>query len=163
MGETTWAGRAQQLFRGSALLFVPISVLRALSIVEFPGGRGLLFVTDIDTLIIDAGLAAALYLLFLARRNPDLPVIVFVVVFAGLTTIALAYVVTNFGTLFRLRLLAVTPLWMLPVLVGDSSRIQAVRSRWWRRTSHGEIALSPSSSPTTATHESPISSMRSQS
>jgi hypothetical protein len=87
-------------------------------------------VTDIDTLIVDAGLAAALYLLFLARRNPALPVMVFVVVLAALTTVALAYVVTNFGTLFRLRLLAVTPLWMLPALVAESSSVRAVRSSW---------------------------------
>jgi hypothetical protein len=33
----------------------------------------------------------------------------------------LAFVVTNFGTMFRLRLLATAPLWVLPVLARQSS------------------------------------------
>lgn len=48
--------RRNQVFRGLAALIVPITVLQALSIVECSGGQGLLFITDIDTLIADFAL-----------------------------------------------------------------------------------------------------------
>ena len=50
------------------------------------------------------------------RRQPLSPGVVFTAVFVVLSTAMLGYVVTNYGALFRLRLLAVTPLWMLPVM-----------------------------------------------
>ena len=31
----------------------------------------------------------------------------------------MAYIVTNFGTLFRLRLMVVMPLWMLPLALAN--------------------------------------------
>jgi hypothetical protein len=34
-----------------------------------------------------------------------------------MTSLLMAYVVTNYGTLFRLRLLSVVPLWVLPLAV----------------------------------------------
>ena len=49
------------------------------------------------------------------RRTLD-PALLFAVVLAAMTCLALAYVVTNFGTLFRLRLLVAAPLWVIPVL-----------------------------------------------
>jgi hypothetical protein len=117
-GETKTVGaaaRAKRTLRGCAVLFVPISVLRTLSIVTFTGGKGLLVITDIDTLIMDVGIVASLLFLFrggLSGRS--MPVAAFALVLVVLTTFSMAYVVTNFGTLFRLRLLAVTPLWVLP-------------------------------------------------
>jgi hypothetical protein len=110
--------RLRRVARGCAAVFVPISVLRALSIVTFNGGRGLLFITDIDTLVVDLTLAAAVY--FLVASAPPrraLPIVACLVVILVLTTGVLAYVVTNFGTLFRLRLLALVPLWLLPPFV----------------------------------------------
>jgi hypothetical protein len=105
-----------------AALFIPISLLRALSIVDFPGGRGLLVMTDFDTLYVDATIAVSLLLLYRNRGTArrQLPLVVFLVLLAGLTTITLAYVVTNFGTLFRLRLLAVVPLWALVLAIRGS-------------------------------------------
>ena len=43
---------------------------------------------------------------------------VFVLAFASMTALAMAYTVTNFGTLFRLRLLVAVPLWLLPAFAG---------------------------------------------
>jgi hypothetical protein len=46
-------------------------------------------------------------------------VAVFVFVFAAVTLVTMAYVVTNFGTLFRLRLLVAAPLWLLPAFLSS--------------------------------------------
>jgi hypothetical protein len=111
-------GRVERLGRGYAALFIPISALRAASIVKFKGGAGLLEITDIDTIVADLTVLAALCLFVISVRGRGLsPGPMFVLVLAILLTGALAYVVTNYGTLFRLRLLGVTPLWMLPVMI----------------------------------------------
>ena len=100
------------------MLFLPITLLRALSIVSFTGGRGLLLITDIDTLVIDLGIVASILLLLrTGLSRSSMPVAIFALALAVLTTLSMVYVVTNFGTLFRLRLLAVTPMWVLPAFV----------------------------------------------
>jgi hypothetical protein len=110
--------RALRTARGGAVLFLPITLLRGLSIVSFTGGRGLLLITDLDTLVMDAGIIAGLLLLFRTRRQAcSTPIMIFALVLAVLTTVSLAYVVTNYGTLFRLRLLAAAPIWVLPAFI----------------------------------------------
>jgi hypothetical protein len=112
----TRTGRFAYLAKGSMALFVPVSMLRAAGIVNFSGGAGLLLVTDADTILGDLALLASVYLLASSIRSDGiLPVHVFVFALAVLTTMSVAYVVINYGTLFRLRLLAAVPFWMLAV------------------------------------------------
>jgi len=114
-------GRLERLWRDYAAQFVPISMLRATSMVTFKGGAGLLRITDIDTIVIDMTVLAAVCLFVMSARAQGMsPGPVFVLVMAALLTASLAYVVTNYGTLFRLRLFGVTPLWMLPVMIPDA-------------------------------------------
>jgi hypothetical protein len=117
------AMRIRNLSIGVAAIFVPISLLKGLSVITFSGGRGILLITDMDTLILDLALIFGLYLLVTrwAAVPPFTADTVFVLTLAVLTTVAMAYVVTNFGTLFRLRLLAITPLWLLPALALSQS------------------------------------------
>lgn len=113
--------RTLRLLRGVAALLIPISLLRSASIVTFSGGRGLLFITDIDTTLIDVALTACVIALVRARpARAMIPLLAFVTSLSLFATVVLAYVVTNFGTLFRLRLLAVMPLLVLPALVRRS-------------------------------------------
>jgi hypothetical protein len=113
--QSATSSRAKRLARGCAAMFVPISALQALSIVTFNGGHGLLFITDLDTIVLDLTVISALYILIVSAPPPwTLPAIVCLLVILALTTGVLAYVVTNFGTMFRLRLLALVPLWLLP-------------------------------------------------
>ena len=100
---------------GISMLFVPISLLQSLSVVQFSGGRGLLFLTDLDTLFLDVTIAAGLVLVYRrwTRARRQLPFLCFLLVLGTVTGGLLAYVVTNFGALFRLRLLMAVPLWML--------------------------------------------------
>ena len=107
---------------GLAIIFVPISVLKALSVVEFTGGRGFLPVADLDTLFQDAALVCLFALLWTRRREigTRMPFVVFCVVLAGTTAALLGYVVTNYGTLFRMRPMMAIPICV--VMVGLSSR-----------------------------------------
>jgi hypothetical protein len=104
-----------RLLFGLGALLVPISLLQRFSGLEISGGRGLLFLTDADTLFVDATLVATFALVWMrwqtARRH--LPYQAFVLVLGCTTALLLAYVVTNFGTLFRLRMLMVVPFWLL--------------------------------------------------
>ena len=110
------ATRLSRVLVGLAAMFVPITVLKELSLVSFSGGRGLLVVTDLDTVAINIVTCACIVVFIRARRPKSLPAAACCIAVALLTTIAMAYVVTNFGTLFRLRALAVAPLWLLPAL-----------------------------------------------
>ena len=103
---------------GLAALFVPITVLMKMSLVSFSGGRGFLMVTDLDTLFVVLGLAASLWVVFASagRWRRELPFLVFVLSLCTITALLMGYVVTNYGTLFRLRLMVATPLWLLPLL-----------------------------------------------
>jgi hypothetical protein len=119
--------RAARLMRelgiGLAALLVPISVLKLLGIVEFSGGRGFLFVTDLDTFFVDVALLAVLWMLVTSRRpgRRDAPVMLFALSLGVVSGLLMAYVVTNYGTLFRLRLLATIPLWLVPLALNRVS------------------------------------------
>jgi len=112
------AARLRATVIGCMVIMVPVSILRALSIVSFSGGRGLLLITDFDTIVIDLTVLACILWTMKSRRSWRSldPALLFAVVLAATTCLALAYVVTNFGTLFRLRLMAAAPLWAIPVL-----------------------------------------------
>ncbi len=114
------ADRVKSALFGLGTIFIPISILKATSLITFTGGRGLLFITDLDTVMIDVTLLIAAYLLLTSRSTLSPPVTVFTVVLFAITAVSMAYVVTNYGTLFRLRLLAVAPLWMLPAFAQAS-------------------------------------------
>jgi hypothetical protein len=116
---------AHALMIGVAALFVPVSVLRGLSIVEFEGGRNLLVFTDIDTLFLDLTLAIGLVLL--VRGWPALRHNLAYVIFAASLTLILiiltAYVVTNYGTLVRLRLMMAIPVWTIPLAMRGAGAV----------------------------------------
>lgn len=113
--------RVRYTATGCVALFVPISVARTFSLVDFHGGRGLLLITDLDTVVMDLMIVIALYLAFGAQpRFWRAPVMAFVLLLAATTMLTMAYVVTNFGTLFRLRLLIAVPLWLLPVFACEA-------------------------------------------
>jgi hypothetical protein len=89
---------------GAAAMLLPRVIGQALGLFHIPGGRGFLWLTDVDTLAFDLALClavAAIATRFRAARRDPL-----VWMLAALTLLiggALAYSVTNFGTLFRLR------------------------------------------------------------
>ena len=102
---------------GLALLFVPISLVQATGGIAIGSGRGLLRVTDLDTIFLDAAMASMLALLWTRRRaiGDRLPLLVIGGILSGVTAVLLGYSVTNFGTLWRMRPLAIIPLWVMAV------------------------------------------------
>jgi hypothetical protein len=116
-------GKLEAFGRGVAVMFVPISLLKSLSVVDFEGGRGMLLLTDADTIFLDILLVLGLISLINgAGLKRNLAPACFLVTLAVVTTALMAYVVTNYGTLFRLRLMMAAPVWLLPVV---TTRIRA--------------------------------------
>lgn len=103
------------LLFGLVTMLVPITLLKAVGAIDFEGGRSLLLLTDLDTLFLDLTLVATF--VFLARNwraaRTQIPYLVFMGGLGLVTMLLLAYAVTNYGTLFRLRAMAGGPLWLL--------------------------------------------------
>ncbi|HEY3044910.1 MAG TPA: hypothetical protein VGJ39_12835 [Vicinamibacterales bacterium] len=102
---------------GLAVVFVPISALERVFGFGISGGRGLLLIADLDTLFLDVTVLLVLGLLWTRRRaiGDRLPFVVFALIVAATNAVLLGYVVTNYGTLWRLRTAAAVPLWILVV------------------------------------------------
>lgn len=127
--DSAAAGRWRRLAQGFLVLVAPISMLKSLSIVKMSGGRGLLAITDIDTIIVDLSIFATLFLFVRSSRRGLEPAAILAFVLAVVTAGSLAYVVTNYGTLFRLRLLATVPFWTLAALTRGTSGARSEQGR----------------------------------
>jgi hypothetical protein len=104
------------ILTGMTALFVPMTLLQAIGLFDLSGGRGLLFITDLDTIYMDVTILLTLFLAFRSRLQVEGWLLAYTMIaLAVLTMILMGYVVTNFGTLFRLRTLVATPLWLLPL------------------------------------------------
>lgn len=124
-GDTNVGGErrsAAAVILGVAVIFVPVSFLKSTALVNFDGGRGLLTVTDADTVIMDCSLIAICLIVYRRRRliGERRAYVWFALGLAVVTAILLGFVVTNFGTLFRMRYLVATPLWMLALAVSPA-------------------------------------------
>jgi hypothetical protein len=124
--------KLQHLTLGLGVTFVPIHLVQWMTGLSLRGGRGLLLVTDVDTAFLTAMTALALWYAVRrrahGRRAPGFAVFCAVL---GFVTIGLmAYVVTNFGTLFRLRLFALMVVWLLPLAFASSGTSSPAGSRY---------------------------------
>jgi magnesium-transporting ATPase (P-type) len=85
---------------------------------QIGGGRGMLWFTEIDTLVFDVVLLFAAYVLVrYLRASARNPLVWLVLLTTLLVALPLAYTVTNFGTLFRLREMIYSGLLLMPVAV----------------------------------------------
>lgn len=129
-----WVTRVRGLAIGLAAMFVPATLLQAAGVVQFATGRALMLITDIDTLFTDLSIGATLFLLW--RRPASIrwygAYVSFALLLAIGTTLLMAYVVTNFGTLFRLRLMVAAPYWMLGLAL-TRHVVPLVEPVWTRR------------------------------
>jgi hypothetical protein len=105
---------------GLLATFVPMSVLKGASLVTFDGGRGLMGFADLDTIFLDA--TFLLVAVFVVKRRSllraNLPSVLFTFVLVAVSTLLVAYVVANFGTLVRIRLVIAAPAWLTPLALG---------------------------------------------
>lgn len=127
----TWPERVRAVITGLGAIFIPMTVLQATGAVDLGIGTALRVATDVDTLFLDASILAALVLL--ARRPAvarwHLRYVCFALALGLVTTGLMAYVVTNFGTLFRLRVMVAVPIWMLGLAIsrGPLPEVRRVR------------------------------------
>jgi hypothetical protein len=124
----TAADHFRTVATGLGLMLLPISIFERLTGIVVPGGRGLLFFADLDTAFMDIMTIVVIGLLWSRRKNIDdrILMVIFDVVLAASTAVLVGYVVTNFGTLWRLRSLAIVPLWF--AAIGLSPRAPSARS-----------------------------------
>jgi hypothetical protein len=101
---TPQGSHLRRLLTGGAAVFLPRALGERLGIFKISGGRGLFWFTEVDTLVFDLMFFFAFFAL-LSRVSTSFsnPLVVFVALVTLLVTVPLVYVVTNFGTLFRLR------------------------------------------------------------
>ena len=123
--------RQQRFVAGMAAIFLPRFVSQPFGLVNIQGGRGLLWFADFDTIFFDAALIAAAVVLF-RRMNRSLlrsPLFWLVVLMTVLVAAPLAYVVANFGTLFRLRAMVFVGITLLPLAMSNTTATRIEVSR----------------------------------
>ena len=109
---------------GLAVVLVPMSLLKGASLVDFPGGRSLLPVADMDTILIDVVIVYFLVALWHRRRSlgDSLSFVIFGLIVSCATGVLLGYVVTNYGTLVRMRPMVLVPLWAIAVAMSQAGK-----------------------------------------
>jgi hypothetical protein len=111
--DTTVSGRLEGLAIGIGAVFVPISILEWLADVDVNIGLSARLIADADTVALDLMTAAILWLVIVNRRQIAPAPLLFGLVLALLVALPLGYVMTNYGTLIRLRLMVAAPIWLL--------------------------------------------------
>ena len=99
------ASNAARLAAGFAALVLPRAIAQRLGILDVRGGRGLWLFAEVDTVVFDAVVIFSIVSLVGAIRRRALGEPVFWLTFLVTLMLAsaLAYTVSNFGTLFRHR------------------------------------------------------------
>jgi hypothetical protein len=122
----TAAAIVTRLLTGTACVIVPRSVGERLGLFHIGGGQGFFWFTDIDTLLFDVILLWAVVAVAMRLsawwRNP---LIWLLAVLTLLITLPLAYTITNYGTLFRLRAMIYVGLALIPLALAASPRREA--------------------------------------
>ena len=100
---------------GLATLFITLTLLDALSIVRASGSMMMQVMGDADTICFDITVMMMAALTWRLRRaaRSNTPYLMFSLSLAAVLTGLMAYVVTNVGTLVRLRLMLMVPLWTM--------------------------------------------------
>jgi hypothetical protein len=111
--ETAGSSRLEGLAVGLGAVFVPSSLLGRLAGVDLHIGGSARLIADADTLVFDVMAALILWMVIVNRRQVSPPPLLFGLALAVLVALPLAYVMTNYGTLIRLRLLVAAPIWLL--------------------------------------------------
>jgi hypothetical protein len=117
------ASITRRLLIGTACVIIPRSVGERLGIFHIGGGQGFFWFTDIDTLLFDAILLSAIIAVVTRRsRSYRNPLLWLLVLLTLLVTLPLAYTITNYGTLFRLRAMIYVGLALTPLALAASPR-----------------------------------------
>jgi hypothetical protein len=111
--EAADAGRLEGIAVGLGAVLLPSPILGKLAGIDLHISTTARLIADADTVVFDVIAAMVLWLVIVNRRETRSLPLLFGLVLALLVVVPLAYVMTNFGTLIRLRLLVAAPLWLL--------------------------------------------------
>ena len=107
---------------GVAATVLPRTIGESMGLFHIAGGRGMLWFTELDTLIFDAALLLAITAVTIRfRTSLRNPLAWLVVVLTVLVGGPLVYSITNYGTLFRLREMIYLGLLFTPLAVATTS------------------------------------------
>jgi hypothetical protein len=120
------AGVAGRWLAGLVAIVVPRSLIEALGLFHIGGGRGLFLFADVDTVVFDAMVVAAVLFVWRerSRRLRSDAVFWLIILSAIAVVIPALYAITNFGTLFRFRGTLLVAAALLP--------LAAVSAAGWR-------------------------------
>lgn len=113
---------AGRVLAGGIAMLVPSVVTRELGLLKIGGGRGLWWFTDVDTILFDLVILFAIVftmrrLRWATLRNP----IFWFVLLVTVIGLPLVYTVTNYGTLFRLRIMIYVTFALLPLALSTAA------------------------------------------
>jgi peptidoglycan/LPS O-acetylase OafA/YrhL len=115
-----------RLLTGIAAVVLPRSLGESLGLFHIGGGQGMFWFTEIDTILFDFIILCAVFAVashgLLSWRNPLLWLLGLITVLAA---VPLGYVITNYGTLFRLRAMVFVGLALIPLALATSVRRDA--------------------------------------
>jgi hypothetical protein len=133
--------RAARVLVGLSALVLPRFVATRLGLLHVEGGRGLWLFAEVDTIVFDLVLLIAIAFVIRAHRKPNdvTPLLWPLVLMTFTLGLAIAYVSTNFGTLFRHRGMVFLGLFLIPLAVSAAGSLRALRSA--RASATEETAL----------------------
>jgi hypothetical protein len=116
--------RAERLAAGAGAMVLPRSIGQWIGLYEIGGGKNFWWFSDVDTIVFDAVLVFAFVWLLRSRRSVSLksPTFWFVAGVTLFVSVPLAYAVTNFGTLFRLREMTYIGLFLIPLALATAQK-----------------------------------------
>lgn len=114
---TSTAGR---LLAGGVAILLPSGIAKEMGLLEMGGGRGFWWFTDLDSIVFDLMLIVAIA--YIVRRGQwgtlRNPIFWFVLLVAGVV-VPIAYIITNYGTLFRLRAMLFVTIALIPLAIAN--------------------------------------------
>ena len=116
--EVVPQSRSGRVLAGMAATFVPRTIAEAAGVISIRGGHGLWLMADADTIMVDFALGFALFAAWrLIRQRYVSPALLTVALTWCVTSGAIIYSVSNFGTLFRLREMILLECCLLPLVM----------------------------------------------
>jgi hypothetical protein len=122
--ETAGSGRLEGLAVGLGGLLIPSTVLEPLAGVNLDIGTSARLISDVDTMVFDLTAAVILWVMIVNRRQIAPVPLLFGLVLAVAVALPLAYVMTNYGTLIRLRLMVSAPIWLLTLALAPGFAVR---------------------------------------
>lgn len=122
--------RRQRILAGAAALLLPRSVAVKLELVSIGGGRGMWWFAELDTILFDIVLLIVLGLVLASLRRGAWrdPFVWYLILVSGGIAGALAYTISNYGTLLRHRGMVVATVVLLALAVRRCSARKSAAS-----------------------------------